>query len=101
MRIEINLPDRLWGEVLNVAEANATTVARVVEAAVRDAMRPNEMGKLEQRARRNHVLQAWAQGLTDAAIAERTGELRNYVAATRRAAGFPPNRVGANRKDVA
>lgn len=101
MRVELNLPDRLWGELVNVAEANATTVARVVEAAVRDALRPNAMSKLEQRARRNHVLQAWAEGLTDAAIAERTGELKNYVAATRRAAGFPPNRVGANERKTA
>lgn len=101
MRVEINLPDQVWAEVLNVAEANSTTVARVIEAALRDAMRPGEMKRLEQRARRNHVLKAWGEGLTDAAIAERTGELKTYVAATRRAAKLPPNAVGtAGRKSA-
>lgn len=95
MRVEIHLPDQVWAEVLAVAEANSTTVTRVIEAALRDAMRPGEMKRLEQRARRNHVLRAWAEGLTDAAIAERTGELKTYVAATRRRANLPPNPVGA------
>lgn len=94
MRVELHLPDKVWAEALDVAEKNYTTVARVIEAAIRDALRPSTMARLEAQARRNHVLQAWGEGLTDAAIAERTGELKQYVSDTRRNAGLPPNRVG-------
>ena len=91
MRVELNLPDKVWAACLNVAEQNHTSVARVVEAAIRDAIRPSSIAKLQTEARRNQILQAWGEGLTDAVIAERTGELRQYVADTRRKAGLPAN----------
>ena len=94
MRIELNVPDRVWAQVLDVAEQNYTTVAAVVEAAIRDAVRPSSITALQARARRNHILRLWGEGKTDAVIAEVTGELRQYVADTRRAAKLPPNRVG-------
>ena len=91
MRVELNIPDRAWAQVLQVAEENHSTVASVVEAAIRDAIRPSSMAKLEAAARKHRVLQAWGEGLTDAAIAERTGELKQYVANVRRKANLPPN----------
>lgn len=93
----MNIPDRVWAETLTVAEENFTTVAAVIEAAIRDAIRPSAVKQLEARARRNQVLQAWGEGLTDAAIAERTGELRQYVGEVRREAKLPPNRVGGKK----
>lgn len=104
MRVEINLPDKVWADCLSVAEENHTTVARVVEAAIRDALRPSMVTHLRVEARRNHILQLWGEGLTDALIAERTGELRQYVATVRRKAGLPPNqirRVGATERKTA
>ncbi|WP_295014824.1 hypothetical protein [uncultured Microbacterium sp.] len=96
MQIIIDVPDRDWAKLLDLAETNATTTANVVEAAIRDALRPSELGKLRIKARRNHILQAYSDGLTDAEIAERTGEIKAYVASTRRAAHLPPNRVGTS-----
>ena len=97
MRVELNLPDSVWAQCLDVAEQNYTTVARVIEAAIKDMIRPSSVAKLQADARRNHVLQAWGEGLTDAQIAERTGELKNYVADVRRAAKLPPNLVGGRK----
>lgn len=94
MRVEVNLPDKVWAECLTVAESNHTSVARVIEAAIRDAIRPSSIAKLQAEGRRNQVLQAWGEGLTDAEIAERTGELRAYVGTVRRSKNLPPNRIG-------
>jgi len=94
VRVEIHLADTTWAEVLTFAEDHGTTVARVIEAALRDAVRPSSIAKLRNAARRNQVLQAWGEGLTDTAIAERTGELRNYVAGVRRSNHLPPHPVG-------
>lgn len=93
MRVELHVPDQVWAKVLDVAEQNYTTVAAVVEAAIRDAIRPSAVKQLQAQARKNQILQAWGEGLTDAAIAERTGELRQYVGEVRRAANLPPNQV--------
>ncbi|MAB81705.1 hypothetical protein [Microbacterium sp. UBA3394] len=105
MRVELNLPDKVWAACLNVAEQNHTSVARVVEAAIRDAIRPSSIAKLQTEARRNQILQAWGDGLTDRVIAERTGELVQYVAATRRKAGLPANiqrrATGTNERKTA
>ncbi|KJL37071.1 hypothetical protein RR49_01183 [Microbacterium ginsengisoli] len=102
MRVEIHLADSTWAEVLTFAEEHGTTVARVIEAALRDAVRPSSIAKLRNAARRNQVLQAWGEGLTDAAIAERTGEVRGYVAGVRRSKNLPPHSVrratGTRRK---
>lgn len=91
MRVELNLPDKVWAECLNVAEQNHTSVARVVESAIIAAVRPSLPARLRSEERRNRILRAWKEGLTDAVIAERTGELRQYVADTRRKAGLPVN----------
>lgn len=91
MRVELNIPDRVWAECLDIAEKNHTTVPRVIEAAIRDAVRPSAIGKLQVEARHNHILQAWGEGLTDAAIAERTGELKQYVAKVRRSKNLLPH----------
>lgn len=94
MRIEINMPDTLWATVLEVAESNDTTVPRVVEAAIRDALRSSAMRNLQHAARRRRIVTAWGRGMTDVEIAEHTGELRNYVADVRRKAKLPPNHSG-------
>lgn len=98
MRVELNLPDKTWAEVLDVAEQQSTTVARVVEAAIRDALRPSSFARLQQQARRNQIVQLVAEGFTDRQVAERTGEVIGYVAAARRAANLPPNRPGGGSR---
>lgn len=97
MRVELNLPDKAWAQVLAAAEENHTTVPRFIEAAIRDAIRPSMIAKLHAEARHQRVLQAWGEGLTDAQIAERTGELKQYVGDVRRAAKLPPNLVGGRK----
>lgn len=97
MRVELNVPDKVWAMVLGVAEENHTSVARVIEAAIRDAVRPSAVGKLRTEARHQQVLQAWGEGLTDTQIAERTGEMKGYVATVRRSKNLPPNLVGGRR----
>lgn len=93
MRVELNIPDRVWAQVLTVAEENHTTVPLTIEAFIRDGIRPSAVKTLESRARKQAILQAWGEGLTDAAIAERTGDLKNYVAGVRRAANLLPNHL--------
>ncbi|MFL2002163.1 hypothetical protein [Microbacterium sp. A1-JK] len=97
MKVELNIPDKVWAEVLEIAETNHTSVARVIEATIRDAVRPSAMAKLHVEARRNHIAQLWGEGLTDAQIAERTGELKSYVATVRRGKSLPPNLVGGRK----
>jgi hypothetical protein len=98
VRVELNIPDRVWAMVLEVAEENHTTVALTIEAFIRDGIRPSAVGKLRAQARRQAILRAWGEGLTDGAIAERTGELRQYVGDVRREAGLPPNQVRPKQK---
>lgn len=93
MRVELNLPDKAWAAVLDAAEKDHTTVALFVEAAIRDALRPSHVTKLQAQARRHMILRAHAEGLTDRAIAERTGELVGYIAKVRRDAGLHPNQL--------
>lgn len=105
MKVELHLPDTVWAKALQVAEEQRTTVARVIEAAVRDAVRPSHMQKLEVIARQNHIVQLVGEGLTDAVIAERTGELKAYVGQVRRRHHLPANQVrratGTNRRRTA
>lgn len=93
MRVELNIPDRVWAHVLSIAEENHTTVALTIEAFIRDGIRPSAVKSLQAQARKHDILRAWGEGLTDSAIAERTGELKSYVGDVRRAAKLPPNQV--------
>lgn len=97
MRVEIHVPDKVWVAALNLAETNHTTVAAVIEGAIRDAIRPSAIDKLRAQARQNQIVQAWGEGLTDAQIAERTGELKAYVGDVRRRAKLPPNMLRDRR----
>ncbi|WP_336633683.1 MULTISPECIES: hypothetical protein [unclassified Microbacterium] len=93
MRVELNIPDKVWAQVLNMAEQNHTKVPLLIEAFIRDGIRPSAVKTLQAQARKQAILQAWGEGLTDAAIAERTGELKAYVGDVRRATKLPPNQV--------
>lgn len=92
MKVHLDVPDKIWAQLVDLAEARHVTVAVVVSAAVADALRPSSMARLEAEARRNHVIQLVKAGMTDRQIAERLNELKYYVSDTRRSAGLPANR---------
>jgi hypothetical protein len=92
MKVHFDVPDKVWAHLVELAEERHVSVAVVVSAAVADALRPSSMARLEADARKNHVLQLVRSGMTDAQIAERTGELKSYVGDTRRGAGLAANR---------
>ena len=80
----VELPPAVWGRMASVAEDRGVTISDLLVSAVHDILKP--------RSRRERVLHALRMGLTDAVAAERTGELKNYVANVRRDAGLPPNK---------
>lgn len=78
------VPANIWGRIATIAEDRGVTVEEILVTAIKEITAP--------RNRQERVLQLVRAGLTDARIAERTGELKNYVAAVRRRAGLPANR---------
>ena len=82
--MNVNVPTQVWARMVNVAEARGVKVEDILVAAIVDITKP--------RNRKERVLELVRAGLPDAVIAERTGELKNYVSETRRAAHLPPNR---------
>jgi hypothetical protein len=92
MKVHIDVPDRVWAQLIDLSEERGVSVGHVVSAAIADALRPSSMARLEAQGRRNHIVQLVKAGLTDAQIAERTGELKQYVAGVRRSAHLAANR---------
>lgn len=82
--MNVNVPTPVWARMVNVAEARGVKVEDILVAAIVEVTKP--------RNRKERVLELVRAGLPDAVIAERTGELKNYVGAARRAAHLPPNR---------
>lgn len=78
------VPSKVWGRIASIAEDRGTTVEEILVAALKEIVRPTN--------RHERVLQLVRAGLTDARVAERTGELKNYVANVRRQAGLKANR---------
>lgn len=80
----VTMPDDVWGRLATIADDRNTTIAELLVAAVMEITEPRTRGE--------RVVQLVRAGLTDAQIAERTGELKSYVGDVRRAAKLPPNR---------
>lgn len=98
MKIHFDIPDRMWAELLAVAEEQQVPVASIVSEAVTETLRAH-IGHLatvrrrrEMRLRRARVIRLARAGHPDAEIARRTGELLNYVARVRRESEIKPTR---------
>lgn len=92
MKVTIDLPDRQWFLLGEIAERQGVPVAWLVDHAIRGVVGDETARLARARARRDRVVALARSGMTDAAICERTGETRGYVAGTRRAADLPANR---------
>lgn len=82
--MNVNVPTTVWARMVNVAEARGVKVEDILVAAIVEVTKP--------RNRKERVLELVRAGLPDAVVAERTGELKNYVGDTRRKAHLAPNR---------
>lgn len=80
--VNVTLPRSVWGRIASIADDRGITVQDLLVAAIGSVLQPRD--------RRERVLQALYAGLPDGVVAERTGELRQYVAQVRRAEGLPP-----------
>lgn len=90
----MDIPDPVWFELADIAETRDTEVPWLIAYAIRELLGTEHTRLAAARARRERVVALARQGLTDAAICERTGEGRDYVATNRRKAGIPANRPG-------
>lgn len=77
----VQLHPRVWGLLATVADDRGTTIEDLLTAAIGTVLQPRD--------RRERVLLALRAGLPDQVVAERTGELKNYVSNVRRQAGVP------------
>lgn len=80
----VGLPDTVWGRLATTADARGVSVEDLLVAAITEVVKPQ--------SRQERVLEAVRAGLSDAVVAERTGELKQYVGVVRRRAGLPANR---------
>ena len=94
MRVVLDLPDPVWFGLADIAEERDIEVPWLIAYAIRDLLGTEHTRLAVARSRRERVVALAREGLTDAAICERTGENRNYVATNRRKAGIAPNRPG-------
>ena len=78
------VPEVIWGRLASVADDRGVSVEDILVAAITDLTAP---ATVEER-----IVQLVRSGLTDAAIAGRTGEFVARVRAVRRAAHLPANR---------
>jgi len=90
----MDLPDPVWFGLAEIAEQREIDVPWLIAYAIRDLLGTEHTRLAVARARRERVIALAREGHTDAAICERTGENRNYVATNRRKAGIAPNRPG-------
>lgn len=94
MRVTVEVPDRVWWRAAQNAERQGITVADIAHTAILNAAGVESMRQIKDRNRRQAVIELARQGHTDAVIAERTGETRNYISTNRRRAGIKANRPG-------
>jgi len=83
-QLMLKLPEPIWGRLATIAADRKTNVGQIIYAAV--------MNELKPRDRREYVLSLVRSGYPDRVVADMTGELRQYVAETRRRAGLPANK---------
>ncbi|PNW10661.1 hypothetical protein C1632_02560 [Microbacterium testaceum] len=94
MKLEIDIPDPIWFALAGIAEDRDIKVPWLIVHAIRDLIGTEHTRLAAARHRRERVVALAREGHTDAVICERTGEGRDYVAATRRRAGIAANRPG-------
>lgn len=82
MKITFELPDRVWGRLVSVAEDRGTTAAALVSASVTELVKD----------RRTTVEALVHAGLCDADIGARLGMTTTSVASMRRRLGLQANR---------
>jgi len=85
MRVMVDLPDVVWGALVDVADARKVKVNELVRSAVM-ALIPREVPA------RLRIPALVAAGLPDAVIAERLKVSKGLVGEVRRAHGLKPNR---------
>ncbi|GAA1788076.1 hypothetical protein GCM10009748_23320 [Agromyces lapidis] len=84
MRLEIELPDRVWGHLVSKADAQGITSRELVTAAL-EGLVPAVSG-------RDALSQLWSQGMSDAEIGAALGWTNSAVAAMRRRKHLPANK---------
>lgn len=84
MRLEIDLPDRVWGHLVSKADAQGITSRELVTAAL-EGLVPAVSG-------RDTLSQLWAEGMSDAEIGSVLGWTNEAVARVRRRKGLPANK---------
>lgn len=92
MRIELEVPDRIWWAAAEEFEKANLTVRQGILLHVVQVAETKDRVSWEVLARRSRVIRLVAQGWTDQRISESTGESRPYIGETRRKAGLKPNR---------
>lgn len=85
MRITLDLPDKQWAALVDVADRQQVKVNDLIARSVLSLI-PRE---IPARERIPDLVRA---GLPDAVIAERLRVLKSFVAEVRRAHSLPPNR---------
>ena len=84
MRLELELPDRLWGHLVSKADAQGITSRELLVAAI-EGLVPAASG-------RDPIQQLWGRGMSDAEMASELGWTNQAVARVRRGHGLPANR---------
>lgn len=92
MRVTFEIPDQIWGRLASIADDGDTDVPTLMTLAAARIVNRDAARVLRAAKRHERVLRGVRAGLTDAEIALRTGDLKNYVADVRRGAGLPANR---------
>ncbi len=94
VKVTMAFPRNVWGRLASIAEDRGVTIAQIISGAVVNELKPRD--------RRQWVLSLVRTGYCDRVVAEITGELKQYVATTRRREGLPANRDrGSERKTAA
>lgn len=92
MKVTVNIPDRVWWRATQAAEHAGASLSDAIHTTILSLAGEETTRQMRDRTRRHAVVALAEQGFTDSVICERTGETRQYVAHTRRAAGIKANR---------
>jgi hypothetical protein len=84
VKLEIELPDRVWGHLVSRADAEGITSRELLVAAI-EGLVPEVSG-------RDSVSVLWSRGLADAEIAAELGWTNEAVARVRRRRKLPANK---------
>jgi hypothetical protein len=85
MRVVLNLPDKHWAALVDIADKQAVKVNELIARTILTLI-PREIPA------RDRIPGLVKAGLPDAVIAERLNVRKAFVAEVRRAYGMPPNR---------